>query len=179
MKQEERNDLMTILGFVERWVERRADAPSEDGGSDAERLARAIPSLRKAAERRPCVRTVEKMVEVPVADNAAVYEAERRGRESVNPNYKYCVVDSGITRCGLTDGIGDAMEEAARRSITEGPVYVLSVRKSGDGSYRTHREGTCDGGHYEDTAPGVFLHYAYIAEKVGEDGIYKINNTQI
>lgn len=87
--------------------------------------------------------------------------------------------DADIKRCGLTDGIGDAMEEAARRSITEGQVYVLSVRKSGDGSYRTHREGTCDGGHYEDTALGVFLHYAYIAERVGEDGIYKINNTQI
>lgn len=70
------------------------------------------------------------------------------GRESVDPHFRYCICDYELHTLGLTDDIGKAIEEAAKRSRSK-MWNIYKIAKADDG-WRTYNEGFCEGGHYYD-----------------------------
>ena len=102
---------------------------------------------------------------------------EKQARESVNPNYKYCVTDGDIYECWLTDDIGVAMQKAHTLAVCKQRIHhVLKIIKAKDGTYKTTIE-CCyyDDGRCIDRSDGtVFLHFDFIAQKVGDNNIHKI-----
>ena len=88
------------------------------------------------------------------------------GRESVDPHFRYCICDTGLHTLGLTDDIGKAMEEAAKRSRSK-MWNVYKIAKADDG-WRTYHEGCCEGGHYYEGNKTFYLHFDYIARAASE-----------
>ena len=89
----------------------------------------------------------------------------KEARESVDPNYRLCVVDTDIKECYLTDDISVAMEYAAARSKTDIRMwYVCRIIRDCHGSYITILDGYCKDGHYTDGSHSLFLHYDYISQ---------------
>ena len=162
--------LREIFEFVEAFVDYHIDEKSIDGQpTDAERMRILLPALKGIidSERVDNIVTQEDLKKI-------VYNAEKRAREAVRPLYKYCVVDSDITYCYVTDDIGKAMEKAASLSKTSSDFqYVLNIRQANDGSYKTFYEATYYKGKSCDTDMRDFLHFDYILQRVGSD-IYKI-----
>ncbi len=153
--------------------------------TDAEMLAEKLPVIRCLFGKQPYAppKITEKKVYVADTENEAVKAyAETmayRSAERVNPNYKYCVVDSEVEECWLTDDIGAAMEKAKTLSLCGGKTcnhrdwYVLGIRQIKDGTYKTFYECIYIDGEYRDKPRYDFLHYFYIACRCGEN-IFKI-----
>lgn len=162
--------LREIFEFVEAFVDYYIDEESIDGKPmDAERMRICLPALKGVivSERVNNIVTKDDLKNI-------VYNAEKRGREAVRPLYKYCVVDSDITYCYVTDDIGKAMEKAASLSKTSSDFqYVLNIRQANDGNYKTFYEARYYEGNWYDTDMRYFLHFDYILQRVGSD-IYKI-----
>lgn len=162
--------LREIFEFVEAFVDYHVDEKSIDGQpTDAERMRICLPALKGIidSERVDNIVTQEDLKNI-------VYNAEKRGREAVRPLYKYCVVDSDINYCYVTDDLGRAMERAASLSKTSSDFqYVLNIRQANDGSYKTFYEARYDNGKWCDIDMHDFLHFDYILQRVGSD-IYKI-----
>lgn len=162
--------LRKIFEFVETFVDYHIDEKSIDGQpTDAERMRICLPALKSVIDSEKVDNIVTK------ADlKNIVYNAEKRGREAVRPLYKYCVVNSDIEYCYVTDDIGKAMEKAASLSKTSSDFqYVLNIRQANDGSYKTFYEAIYDDGKWCNTDMRDFLHFDYILQRVGSD-IYKI-----
>lgn len=162
--------LREIFEFVEVFVDYHIDEKSIDGQpTDAESMRICLPTLKGVIDSEK----VDNIVSQEDLKNI-VYNAEKRGREAVRPLYKYCVVDSDIRYCYVTDDIGKAMEKAASLSKTSSDFqYVLNIRQANDGSYKTFYEARYYEGKWYDTDMRDFLHFDYILQRVGSD-IYKI-----
>ena len=101
-----------------------------------------------------------------------IYTVRKEARESINPNYRYCVINDDVDECYLTDDIGAAMEFAANKSKADTHSWrVCNIVKAGDGSYITTIEGHCMRGHYIDDDRRAFLHFDYISQRC--EGIVK------
>jgi len=169
--------LSQVLEFIEAYAEYHiCDGEiSEDGlPTDAKMLMDSIPFLKDIVSAKRY--SDSEIVFKKDMENAlfgkdlenALYTAEKHGRESVSPNYLWCVCDCDISECYLTDDIGKAMEFSARKSAGGNLWYVLKIAKSNcDGTYRTYFEGRCENGHYSDGSKEMFLHFDYIAQRAG------------
>lgn len=157
-----------ILAFVDYY---EFDTQVADDGkpTDAAVLKECLPSLKAVIESEDIPTTNQ-------YDKDYVYNAVKLARESVNPNYKYCVVYCDASECGLTDDIGIAMEHAATVSKNRrfDNINVCRIFKSvSDGTYRTKIEGFCWDGHYYEKSHGDrnYLHFDFIAQRAN---VYKI-----
>lgn len=181
-------DVSDLRDWLRRYTEYYAGdglVDEEGNETDIAMLSRIIPSLDAvigelcSRKENPKVVEVNKTIEDPsehfINVNGQVcklsdyiYTCEKFARESVNPNYRYCVVQSELNRDGyLTDDIGDAMECAARESRSGGMWYVLQIFKADDGTYRTrHDVNAVNGELMEYSGHHEFLHFNYIAQQV-------------
>lgn len=175
-----KSNLTEILNFLQAYVDYHEGDPelADDGQpTDCANLKKWLPSLqaviesKKVTKPKPIVKEKVVEVEIPVMS----YDVVKQARESVNPNYKYCVVYDDAGECGLTDDIGIAMEHAAAVSKVRhlDIVNVCRISKIHDGTYKTIIEGWCIDGHYYDNVhgDGNYLHFDYIAQRAN---VYKI-----
>lgn len=168
------NALSEVYTFIERYVEiYKDDEPFEEGvETDAQHLFKILPNVKKILNAQP--KTIKEN-KTPKLDegNIIIHKNElyckiKHAKESVNPNYKYCVTDAGINECYLTQDLFTAMKKAKALSIINDEFsYVLEIRKVQDGTYRTFKIGAYDNDYYKDYGDGeMFLHFNYIAERV-------------
>lgn len=168
------NALSEVYTFAERYVEiYKDDEPIEKGvETDAQHLYKILPNVKKILNAQP--KTIKEN-KTPKLDegNIIIHKNElyckiKHAKESVNPNYKYCVTDAGINECYLTQDLFTAMKKAKALSIINDEFsYVLEIRKVQDGTYRTFKIGAYDNDYYQDYGNGeMFLHFNYIAERV-------------
>ena len=182
-----------VYDFAQAWSEyhindEKVEEYDDDGNpimTDAEMLAEKLPVIRELFGRQPYTPpkvTAKKIYTADTESEAVKSYAESvayRSAERVNPNYKYCVVDSEVGECWLTDDVGKAMEKAKTLSLCGGKTcksrdwYVLNICKVNDGTYKTFYECIYMDGEYHDKPRYDFLHYFYIARRCGED-IFKI-----
>ena len=169
-----------ICEWVRAWVDYYIDDKPVDDieETDAQHLNRLLPIVERFLNEPKNTFTYD----VPLRDieldkQGVIFLRERKARESVNPNYRYCVVDSDISECWLTDDIGDAMQKAHTLAVTNrrDMYYVLKIEKAADGTYKTWIDGWFDyDGEYMESRDGrEYLHFNFIAERVGKN-MFKI-----
>ena len=186
------NDFEFLLRFLEAYSDYYADdEPVEDDGepTDAMRISKALPSIKKAFAKRK--KHTEKPKQKPTQEDDIavehehdskviykdvvyqdidnlVYNIAKKERESVNPNYKYCLCDTDLRNCYLSDDMTDIMEFGTKLSKTTDRMFnVLEIFKAHDGSYKTRIIAYCDDGHYVESKTfiyGDYLHFDYIAQ---------------
>ena len=170
-----------ICEWVRAWVDYYIDDKPVDDDieeTDAQRLNRLLPIVERFLNEPKNTLTYDvpfRDIE-PLDTQGVIYLRERKARESVNPNYRFCVVDNNVSECWLTDDIGDAMQKAHTLAVTNRRVYyVLKIDKDDDETYKTWIEGwyDYDGDYMESRYNREYLHFNFIAERVGED-MYKI-----
>lgn len=171
-----------LLYWLERYVDYNLQVPAdytdEDGNpSDAVTLKECLEVLPKhwpkqyKPKPKPKKMTYREWLYNPDF-KGYIYTIRKEARESINPNYRYCVVNDNVDECYLTDVIGIAMEFAANKSKTDTNSWrVCNIVKADDGSYITTIEGHCMGGHYIDDDRRTFLHFDYISQRC--EGIVK------
>lgn len=183
--------LREVYDFLDRFVEMYInDTPVEPGErTDAQILSDKLPIIKGFIDAKnpltinkpPAIKLEDNKVENPNVQEFLecmfgcddktkadiknhLYYIAKFARESVNPNYKFCVANCNLSECYLTDDIGMAMEFASKKSKGGDSWRVLSIRKCKDG-YRTFIEGYCyDGHYYEEGGSRDFLHFDYIAQ---------------
>ena len=171
---EELKSLAEVLDFVEHEAEYLHDL----GSLDAQPLADAAHALQSVIQRedyKPEVKIVEKIVEKETLTEQQIRDmvsaAERRGRESVNPLFKYCVFNSLHTNAlYVTDNYETALAKAKSLSVSEGGIseggywYVYSIKQAYDKSYKLYVEGFYYDSKFIESSRGSreFLHFDYI-----------------
>jgi len=193
MKQTDayREVLEFLNWFVEYHLQIPEDYVDEDGRpSTAAELQKCLKLLPKelpkrhrksAATSKPVVKK-EKMSYEDWLNNPDfkdyLYTVRKLERESVNPHWKYCVLDDDLTECWVTDDIGKAMEFAAARSkyLENSYSYIRVcriVQNTNDGTWQLVIDHYYNNGKYTDnTSTCTFLHFDYIVQCCGE--IHKI-----
>ena len=154
------------------------DKPVDDDieETDAQRLCRLLPAVERFLdEPKPTYPTIATTFDEQI--ESVLRMRERMARESVNPNYKYCVCDGDIYECWLTDDIGAAMQKAHTLAVSKHRIHhVMKICKAKDGTYKTTIE-CCyydDGSCIDRSDKQYFLHFDFIAKKVGDENIHKI-----
>lgn len=166
---EELRSLAKVLDFVEHEAEYLHDL----GSSDAQPLADAAHTLQSVIQRedyKPEVKVVEKIVEKETLTEEQIHDmvsaAERRGRESVDPLFKYCVFNALHTEVlYVTDNYEAALAKAKSLSISEdGCWYVYSIAQVFDKSYKLFSDGFYYDSNFNVPSmfPHEFLHFDYI-----------------
>lgn len=163
-----------MVEFVEAYVEYHiTDIPVTDEPTDAQLLSKILPTVKSVFKNKEIQKPKPKVVEKIVTDKDALYFAEKRGAESADPNYKYCVCDDELHQCYLSDDEVACMELAAKKSIDGKMWYVYEIRKRYDETFTTYILGIAKNGHYDEKERAEeFLHYDFIAKSVME--IHKI-----
>ena len=89
------------------------------------------------------------------------------GRESVNPNYKFCMLsESLMDTLYLTDDYESALRKAKTLSLLSDHVFsVFSIKNTEEG-YKTFYEIQYDGGKPVEPSSYMFLHYDYLSKVV-------------
>jgi hypothetical protein len=89
------------------------------------------------------------------------------GRESVNPNYKFCMLsESLMDTLYLTDDYEAALRKAKTLSLLSDHVFsVFSIKNTEEG-YKTFYEIQYDGGKPVEPSSYMFLHYDYLSKVV-------------
>ena len=183
--QEQLKALSEALYFLDAFVEYHiSEEPIEPGtrtDAQEQELYDILPLLAAIAHNEPV--EVTEPEETPIENNGPtqeeidnmIYNAKKTAAESVNPNYKFCVVDSSLRECYLTDDEADAMVCAIKKSRHSGMWNVCRIFQAEDGTYKTRITGFADGGeYYEPSYRGSYLHFNYIAEACGNSNIHKI-----
>lgn len=170
VNENELNALKEMCIFVQGFVRYHIDEkPVEDGiQTDAQRMSFLLPLVNRIIEAKEYV--VLDKDKLSKLDKNILYQETKIAKESVNPNYKYCVVDSEINECYLTQDLFSAMKKAKSLSIIKDNFcYVLEIRKVNDGTYRTFKIFAYKNDYHKDYGYGeMFLHFNYIAERVLE-----------
>lgn len=174
VNENELNALSEVYRFVERYVEiYKDDEPIEKGiETDAQHFSKILPNIKKILDAQPKIIKENKTPKLNegeiVLHKNELYCKLKHAKESVNPNYKYCVVDAYINECYLTQDLFSAMRKAKSLSIIKDCFcYVLEIRKVNDGTYRTFKIGAYKNDYHKDYGNGeMFLHFNYIAERV-------------
>lgn len=174
MKTVDTNELI-VIDEVILDLERQLDLYGDDMEKEClDELTNTIGVLKGITNKpdfAPEVKYVE--VEKPVEKllnedeiKDRIWCAEKHGRESVNPNFKYCVFSTSWTKeLYLTDNIGAAMEKAAALSKSVSEFFtVYKIQQASDGTYRTYSESTWVDGHLLHEDRDEFLHFDYMAQ---------------
>ena len=171
----------TLLEFATAFVDYELQTPEDYVADDGQPttaaevaeclkvLPKSLPQ-RKASSPRHKPLPKSKMTYAEWLNNPDfkdyIYTVRKEARESINPNYRYCVINDDVDECYLTDDIGVAMEFAANKSKADTHSWrVCNIVKAGDGSYITTIEGHCMRGHYIDDDRRTFLHFDYISQR--------------
>ena len=162
--------LMEALDFLDAYVEYHLDDIKViDEPTDAQRLSVVLPVLHSVFGNGNAGTYLEYDENDRELKNT-VFTERKHAAECVDPNYRFCVVNSNLTECHLTDDEVSAMEFAIKKSRHCGMWNVCKIRKSdSDGTFMTHIIGFTDNGEYfEEKRSRAFLHFNYIAEAVGK-----------
>lgn len=174
--------LHEVIEFLEAYVEYNIDVKlADDEPTDAQILSKQLPTLKSIFDNKEVKEVEESKPEEPktilgykegskVED--IIYTEKKKAEESVNPNYKYCVVESSLDSCYLTDDEVAAMEFAIKKSKNGKLYYVCEIKKVTDGTYKTFILGNAADGDYAELNRiySEFLHYNYIASAASEVG---------
>lgn len=174
MKTIDTNELIVIEDMIFE-LEQRLELYGEDMEKECfDELTDTLNTLKGITSKPDFVPEVkyvevEKPVERLLNENEIkdrILCAEKFGRESVNPNFKYCVFSTEWTdELYLTDDIDKAMEKAASLSKREKVFFtVYEIRQSSDGTYRTYDDTTWTDGHMLPKDRMEFLHFDYMAQ---------------
>lgn len=174
INKENLDTLLEVYRFVERYVEiYKDDEPIEKGiETDAQHFSKILPNIKKILDSQPKIIKENKTLKLNegeiIIHKNELYTKLKYAKESVNPNYKYCVVDAEINECYLTQDLFTAMKKAKALSLLKDDFcYILEIRKVKDGTYRTFKIGAYNNDYYKDYGYGeMFLHFNYIAERV-------------
>lgn len=166
--------LTEILNFVEAYVDYHIDDVNVIDGepTDAQLLSQFLPQAKSIFDTKG--KDIAENNAIAYGDvelKDIIYTERKHAAESVNPNYKYCVVSSNIDECYLTDSEVAAMEFAIKKSRIGNMWNVCEIKKSKcDGTYRTYIVGYASDGDYYESSSREFLHYNYIAESASVIG---------
>jgi hypothetical protein len=179
MNAKDKTAVDEVMGFLKAFVDYHIDETTiESAPTDAQMLLKNIPVLERLLTAKPkpkpkpkhTVKTVKpdygKLCETDNVLRDFVYTQVRNARESVNPNYKYCVWNDDKRTTWLTDDLDAAMRFASTqsKSHTYSHYLVLKIVRANDGTYRTVKECFYSNGEYYDGDKHCcFLHYDYIA----------------
>lgn len=167
---EELKSLAEVLDFVEFEAEYLHDLESPDAQPLLD-AAHALQAVIQRKDYKPKTKIVEKVVEKETLTEQQIHDmvsaAERRGRESVDPLFKYCVFNSLHTKAlYVTDDYETALAKAKSMSISNyGHWHVYSIRQASDKSYKLYDEGCYDDSEFSEPDMkfgGQFLHFDYI-----------------
>ncbi len=154
------------------------DAPiEEDIETDAQMLNRMLPAVERFLEKPKVYKPAAKSKPKSKQElESAIYFKEKFARESVNPNYEYCVVHHSLSECWLTDDVEEAMRKARSLAIcNKGIYYVLKIYQAQDKTYKTKIEFCYyENGKHIEHRDRDYLHFDFIAKTVGEENIKKI-----
>ena len=174
MKTVDTNELIAIEEVIfdlERHLELYGEDMEKDCFDEMSATLKTLKGITSKPDYAPEVKYVE--VEKPVEKllnedeiKDRIYCAEKHGRESVNPNFRYCVFSTEWTNeLYLTDDINKAMEKAASLSKRESVFFtVYEILQSSDGTYRTYNDTTWIDGHMLPKDRDEFLHFDYMAQ---------------
>lgn len=174
--------LYNAIYFLDAFVDYHIDEEpiEKDEPTDAQMLAALLPTLKSVFKNKPVPAKKPAEKEKPAADRVKtytqdevdnlIYNAKKDAAESVNPNYKFCIVDSSIHECYVTDDEADAMVFAVKKSRVTGMWNVCRIFKAKDGTYKTRIIAFADDGKYYESSSTMmtYLHFNYIAEVCGE-----------
>lgn len=193
LTSKERGVLTEIYDWLEAFVDYNLDFISDDGEeTDAQRLSKMLPVFKRVLTKeasKPKVKTVT--VEKTYTDVGDIvdlilhnphikdyFDANiRHARESVNPNYKYCLASTNLDDVWVCDDIGRVMEYGVVLAKTNGKSYnVCSIKEQSDGTYKLFIEGYCSRDGYMESGSSVrdYLHFDYVARCIGYDNIKKV-----
>ena len=168
MDELQKNTLQSVVEWLEAYIDYHKDEPSllpEGEPTDAQILANKLPvlkSLLKEEPKNPYITDEDQTLSGQDLKNA-LFSAAKFARESVNPNYKYCVVDSDLYEVYLTDDLERAMDAAHDKSRYDGGIWhVYQIKQCRDG-YRCLDECWYSHGEYFEGDMKTFLHYDYVA----------------
>lgn len=171
INDEEISTLRDVIDFIECYTDYYYDIADQYQNSDAFKMRNSLPILKKIVNRKdftPKEKIVERVIEKTITDdelNQAIKLAERHGRESVNPLFKFCVFNSTISgTLYLTDDYENALEKARSLSnLNDGFFEIHSIRDTEDGTYKLYKEGFYNRGvFYESSNDSGYLHFDYI-----------------
>ena len=172
-----------VMQFLRAFVDYHiVETPIEpDAPTDAQMLEKNIPVLERLLTEKPKRKRARKPKTMSYSDYDKVYDADqtfknyvdarmRYARESVNPNYKYCVCHDSFGSICLTDDLDAAMQFASTQSKlnTRTGYNVMKIVQKRDGTYVTVKECWYRDGEYYDGDGSYFLHYNYIAQNAFE-----------
>ena len=172
-----------VMQFLKAFVDYHIDeTPIEpDVATDAQMLEKNIPVLERLLTKKPKRKRARKPKTVSYSDYDKLYDTDqtfknyvdarmRYARESVNPNYKYCVCNDSFDSIWLTDDLDAAMQFASTQSKlnTRTSYNVMRIVQKRDGTYVTEKECWYNNGKYYEGEGGYFLHYNYIAQNAFE-----------
>ena len=171
--------LHEVIEFLEAYVEYNIDVKlADDEPTDAQILSKQLPTLKSIFDNKDVKeskpeepKTILGYKEGSKVEDI-IYTEKKKAEESVNPNYKYCVVESSLDSCYLTDDEVAAMEFAIKKSRNGKLYYVCEIKKVTDGTYKTFILGNAADGDYAELNRiySEFLHYNYIASAASEVG---------
>lgn len=173
MDELQKNTLQSVVEWLEAYIDYHIDEPSvlpKGEVTDAQLLSKDLPILKSILKERNEIKDSPYLPDEDYEDvtlwgqdlKNALFSAAKFARESVNPNYKYCVFDSGLYEVYLTDDFEKAMGAAQSKSKFGGIWRVCSIKKTRDG-YRCFTECWYNRGEYYEGSRESFLHYDYIA----------------
>lgn len=174
MDKLQRETLERVVEWLDAYIDYHIDEPSvlEEGvPTDAQWLSNDLPVLKGMLSERNEVKDSPYLPDEDYEDvtlwgqdlKNALFSAAKFARESVNPNYKYCVVDERLYEVWLTDDLEKAMEAAHSKSKCDSCIWhVYWIKQCSDG-YRCLDECWYSHGEYFDGDMKCFLHYDYIA----------------
>lgn len=174
MDKLQKNTLQSVVEWLEAYIDYHIDEPSvlpKGEATDAQILANELPVLKSLLKERNEIKENPYLQDDFLEDKTfsgqdiknALFSAAKFARESVNPNYKYCVVDENLYEVWLTDDLEKAMEAAHNKSKYDGSIWhVYWIKQCRDG-YRCLDECWYSHGEYFEGHRESFLHYDYIA----------------
>lgn len=174
MKTIDANELR-VLGSVIEYLEFYTDYYSDvvDPNTDVVEMRKAIPILKGVMSKKdfkPKTKVIEKNTISDDDLKNMLYNAEKHGREIVDPLFKYCVFSSRMNgTLYLTDDYAKALEKGKSLSISDDCYEfweIYSIEKIYDGSYKLFKDCYYLKGEFHESSKYVsdkeFLHFDYI-----------------
>lgn len=158
------DSLKELYEFLEFYADATSNIKSEDGlETDSEMIKRNLSKVYQIINSKDFSDN-----ELLFGDKLknVIYSIRKEAEESVDPNYKYCITDSSIECCYLTDDLSLAMEKAALMSKHNKSYYILAIFEDNDHSFKTKIIGRCHEGHYYEDDHRTFLHFIFIYKRV-------------
>lgn len=174
INKKELNAISIASNFIQGYVDYYDDVELYEGNNVAEMqdVLNVFNKILSKEDFKPKTKTITKTIEkttevYPKDMDDKIAFSIRKGRESVDPLFRYCVFNSQIKgQLFVTDSLEKSMEKAKCLSILEEYSFfeVCSIRKVNDGTYKLFKECYYHNGLYNDGNDEEFLHFDYIRQ---------------